>query len=84
MRFLLIGLLVFIMVGCAGKGRWVKPGIAEIEARRDDYKCTKEASYPVTFGVPHKGGTIIGTRLKVDSGLYGLCMQSKGYSPSKD
>ncbi len=84
MRFLLIGLMVFTMIGCAANVHWVKPGITESEARRDNYQCTKEATYSGTWGVPHKGGTLMGTRLYVDGGLYGLCMQSKGYSPSKD
>lgn len=82
---LVMGFLVFIVVGCAGKTHWVKPGITEGEARRDNYECTKEASYPATFGVPgHKGGTIMATRLKVDRELYDLCMQGRGYTEKAD
>ena len=75
-------LLIFLastLFAC-GKGHWVKPGVTTDQAKLDDYECTKEASYPATTGVPHKRGTLMATHLKVDNELYGLCMQSRGYS----
>lgn len=77
---LVISLASMLFACGKGKGHWVKPGITQDQAIRDEYECTKEASYPATIGVPSQGGTLMVTQLKVSPELYGLCMQSRGYS----
>ena len=85
-----IFLVSMLIAGCAleEKGQWVKPVVTETEWKKDNYECTRDATYyeervpygPYYWGyrwsrVPHYPSTWS----RLDPYLYAMCLEARGY-----
>ncbi len=90
--FSVIVAAVLFLAGCAleEKGQWVKPGSTEAQWKRDNYECTRDATYYVYWAPypsyywrshhwPYSWHHFpAGPRL--DPNLYEMCLEAKGYA----
>ncbi|MDX1528707.1 MAG: hypothetical protein R3337_08760 [Gammaproteobacteria bacterium] len=81
-----------LLTGCAleQKGQWVKPGVTEAQWKRDNYECTRDATYYEAWAPFYPNhwsdspwgprGRFVSTAPRLDSHLYEMCLEAKGYS----
>lgn len=83
---------LLLLAGCAleEKGQWVRPSITEAQWKKDNYECTRDATYYADriayprfswrdhhwSRVPH----YISTWSRLDPYLYEMCLEAKGYA----
>ena len=83
---------VLLLSGCAlqEKGEWLKPGITETQWKRDNYECTRDATYYVEWATyyPYRWSGYPWRRPRhyfsmsprLDPYLYEMCLEAKGYT----
>jgi hypothetical protein len=74
--------ILVVISGCAKPPQkvWMKPGSTQQTFAQDRYQYIQEAktSYSSTYVDPYTGASS-SSGVRVDSGLFGACMEAKGW-----
>ena len=74
MRFLLLAILL-VACGPRVETRFYKAGSTDAEWKRDSYECARDSSMVVTDHYRY----VTESRLAVDSNMFGLCLEARGW-----
>jgi hypothetical protein len=77
-------LAALALPACASPTIWEKAGATQGDFNKDKYRCIRESQTGVTYTGINSGygfSTVIG-QPTADQGMYRMCMQAAGYTPT--
>lgn len=79
MRKLCVIAAIMAMAGCA-TNVWNKPGSSQDDFARDQYGCLQDSQQQSGSAYVNKFGGASSTGMATNDGLFGACMNSKGWA----